>query len=417
MPYTLDEIERQLMVGEDSRAEFKEVRLGKNGVRSPNSDAIASEMVAFANTDGGTIFLGVDDEGIVRGLPNDRLQDIEDWIINVATNNLDLPIEPILRREQLQRPDGKNTVIILVGIHRGLFVHGTSNGRHYLRVGSSKQILAGPRLARLFQKRERTFVFDEQRHPSATLGDLDQSNLEQYFGGVPDTIPWIDLLRNTKIVATVEDDVVRPTVAGLLAFGRQPQRHLPHAYIDAAVYRDTCLTSDDLVHSEHIRGRVDVQIESAVKFVDRFMLKPARKPAARIDYPQYDLRTIREAIVNAVAHRDYSITGSKIRMFLFCDRIEIYSPGDLPNALTIESMAYRVFTRNQLLVNFLSRMKSPRTGHAFLESRGEGVRTILQIGKAHAGRSPIYNLYGEELMLKIWSKPSPHETMDITIEA
>ncbi len=92
-------------------------------------------------------------------------------------------------------------------------------------------------------------------------------------------------------------------------------------------------------------------------------------------------------------------------MFLFSDRIEIYSPGDLPNAITIESMAYRVFTRNQLLVNFLSRIKSTSTGKVILESRGEGGRTILSIGKNHSGQTPMYSLYGVELVLTIWAKP------------
>ena len=125
--------------------------------------------------------------------------------------------------------------------------------------------------------------------------------------------------------------------------------------------------------------------------------------------PQYDLGAVHEAIVNAIAHRDYSIAGSKTRLFLFADRLELYSPGTLPNTLTIETMPFRVFTRNQLLVSFLSRLKSRRTSRAFLESHGEGVRRILQASEAHAGRRPVYELFGEELRLKIWAKPSPHE--------
>lgn len=407
---TIEEIERQLTAGEDSRAEFKEVVLSKRTVNSPNTEGFAGEMVAFANADGGVIFLGVDDEGIVRGLPDERLRDIESWVVNVATNNCDPPIRPVLRRERLQRHDGTETSVILIDIHRGLYVHGTSSGRHYERVGSSKQILAGQRLARLFQERGRAFVFDEQPVPTATLEDLDQSKLARYFDGGRQTIPWLDLLHNTRIVAMGEEGVVRPTVAGLLAFGKVPRNHLPSAYIEAAVYRGTHLTSDELVHADHIEGRANAQIESAVEFVDRFMLRPARKSAGRKDYPQFDINAIHEAIVNAVAHRDYSIAGAKIRMFLFTDRIELYSPGELPNTLTIKTMAYRVFTRNQLLVNFLSRMKSARTGRGFLESRGEGVRTILNASEAHAGRRPIYELFGNELRLTIWAKSSPHET-------
>lgn len=406
---TLDQIQRQLANGEDARAEFKELVLGERGVRSPNTEDMAGEMVAFANAEGGVLFLGVEDRGVVRGLPDERLADVERWVVNVATNSCDPPIRPILRKERLPRPDRSEAIVMLVEIRRGLYVHGTNSGRHYVRVGSSKQILTGAPLARLFQERGRALIFDEQPVPSATEDDLDYESLERFFENGPSSIPRADLLRNTRVLARAGDAPDRPTVAGLLAFGKAPRTHLPSAYVEAAVYRGSALTSDDLVHSEQIEGRVYAQIDDATAFVERFMLKPSRKRAGREDYPQYDVGAVHEAIVNAVAHRDYSIAGSKIRLFLFSDRLELYSPGGLPNTLTIETMPFRVFTRNQLLVSFLSRMKSRRTGRAFLESRGEGVRRILDASEAHSGRRPAYELFGEELRLTIWAKPSPHE--------
>jgi predicted HTH transcriptional regulator len=406
---TLHDIERQLAAGEDSRAEFKEIVFGTHGIRSPNTEDMGAEMVAFANADGGVIFVGVDDAGIVRGLAEERGADVERWIVNVATNNCDPPIRPILRRERLPGPAGPEAVVMLIEIRRGLYVHATSGGRHYVRVGSSKQLLTGAPLARLFQERGRAFVFDEQPIPTATTDDLDHGRLERFFDDGPRTIPWRDLLRNTRVVATGDDGVDRPTVAGLLAFSKAPRSHLPSAYIEAAVYRGSNLTSNDLAHSEQIEGPADAQIDEATAFVERFMLKPARKPAGRMDYPQYDIGVLHEAIVNSVAHRDYSIAGSKIRLFLFADRMELYSPGGPPNTLTIETMPFRVFTRNQLLVSFLSKMRSHRTGRSFLESRGEGVRRILDDSEAHSGRRPQYELFGEELRLTIWAKPSPHE--------
>jgi predicted HTH transcriptional regulator len=383
--------------------------LGAHGVRSPNTEDMAGEMVGFANAEGGVILLGVEDSGIVRGLPEDRLADVERWVVNVATNNCDPPIRPIVRKERLPQPDGSEAIVMLVEVRRGLYVHGTSGGRHYVRVGSSKQILTGTPLARLFQERGRAFVFDEQPVPTATEEDLDRAILERFFQNGPSAIPWPDLLRNTRVLARADEGPDRPTVAGLLAFGEAPRAHLPSAYVEAAVYRGIALTSDELVHSEQIGGRCDAQIDDGTAFVERFMLKPARKPAGREDYPQYEIAAVHEAIVNAVAHRDYSIAGSKIRLFLFSDRLELYSPGGLPNTLTIETMPFRVFTRNQLLVNFLSKMKSRRTGRAFLESRGEGVRRILDASEAHSGRRPVYDVFGDELRLTIWAKPSPHE--------
>ena len=121
----------------------------------------------------------------------------------------------------------------------------------------------------------------------------------------------------------------------------------------------------------------------------------------------YDLGVVDEAIVNAVAHRDYAIAGAKIRLFLFANRLELYSPGKLPNTITLDDMPYRTFTRNQLLAGFLSRLRSKRTGQVFLESRGEGVRKILEDGEAHSGRRPEYELFGDELRLTLWAKRVP----------
>jgi len=260
----------------------------------------------------------------------------------------------------------------------------------------------------LFQQRGRAFVFDEQPVFTATPEDLDRPSLERFFDATA-SLPWLDLLSNTRVLARDENGVDRPTVAGLLAFGVAPGDHLFSAYIEAAVYRGSRFTSDELVHTEQISGRVDDQIDGATRFVERFMLKPAVKPSGREDFPQYTIGAVHEAIVNAVAHRDYSVGGSKIRLFLFADRLELYSPGSLPNTLTIETMPYRVFTRNQLLVGFLSKIKSKRTGRAFLESRGEGVRRILEESQQHSGRKPEYKVFDDELLLTIWAKPSPHE--------
>ena len=132
-----------------------------------------------------------------------------------------------------------------------------------------------------------------------------------------------------------------------------------------------------------------------------------KKESGRSSEPPYDLDVVDEAIVNAVAHRDYAIAGSKIRLFLFADRLELYSPGRLPNTLTLEDMPYRTFTRNQLLASFLSRVRSKRTGQVFLESRGEGVRKILEDGEAHSGRRPVYELFGDELRLTLWARSVP----------
>ncbi len=248
-------------------------------------------------------------------------------------------------------------------------------------------------------------VFDEQPVYNAAKKDLDSEKIKQFFGETV-SIPFEDLLLNTRITIRDENSIDRPTVAGLLAFSPTVQEYLPSAYIAAAVYRGFELDSNDLIHSQQIKGTLSEQIDNALLFVKRFMIIAAKKPVGRIDQPQFNLGAVFEALVNAVAHRDYSISGSKIRLFMFADRLELYSPGDLPNTVTLENMPFRVFTRNQLLVSFLSRMKSKKTNQSYLESRGEGVRRIISESEALSGKKPEYKLLGQELLLTIWGPTS-----------
>lgn len=405
---TLEAIREQILAGEDSFAEFKELGYGDRSVISPNAEDIAGEMVAFANAEGGAIFLGVTDHGLIQGIPQDRANVVENWVINLASNNCDPPIRPLVRKIILPNPAGEGEQIFLVLIKKSLYVHRTSSGRWYVRVGSTKRDLTQHELARLFQQRGRSFIFDEMLVHAATEADLDHAALQQFFGGSA-VIPWEQLLFNTRILNRADEGTLRPTVAGLLAFGTNPKTHFPAAFIEAAVYRGVELDSNHLIHAEQIDGPLSRQIDGAVAFVERFMLKPATKDAGRLEYPQFAVPAVHEAIVNAVAHRDYAISGSKIRLFLYDDRLELMSPGDLPNTITLETLPYRQFTRNQLLVSFLAKIRSPRTGRAFIEARGEGVRKILSESEAHSGKRPEYRLVGQELILTIWAKPSPHE--------
>ena len=400
---TREQILHQLLAGEDGYAEFKEIRFGDRGVLSPNTEELAGELVAFANAEGGVVFLGVDDSGAVCGIPPERFDTVERWLLNVATHNCDPPIRPVVRRAVLPQDGAGDKLILLAVVPRGLYTHRTSGVRYYTRAGSTKRDLTPPELARLFQQRGREYVFDEQPVLAAAVDDLNRNRLEAFFGRSP-TIPWLDLLRNTRVTFRDEDGVDRPTVAGLLVFATEPTEFLASGSIEAACYHGTRLSSDDLVHAERLAGPVPDQIDAGIAFVARFMHAAPGKGPSKGHVVPYDLDVVDEAIVNAVAHRDYAIAGSKIRLFLFADRLELYSPGKLPNTITLEDMPYRTFTRNQLLVSFLSRLQSKRTGRVFLESRGEGVRKILEGGETHSGRRPEYELFGDELRLTIWAK-------------
>ena len=148
---TPEQIRNQLRAGEDGRTEFKEIRFGDRSVLSPNTEELAGELVAFANAEGGVVFLGVDDSGAARGIPPARWDAVEHWLLNVATHNCDPPIRPVVRKALLPDDEESDDRILLAEVPRGLYVHRTSGGRCYIRVGSTKRDLTPPELARLFQ--------------------------------------------------------------------------------------------------------------------------------------------------------------------------------------------------------------------------------------------------------------------------
>ncbi|MFQ5631557.1 MAG: helix-turn-helix domain-containing protein [bacterium] len=169
---TLDEIKTQILASEDSLAEFKELCFRNRNIISPNTEDIAGELVALANTEGGALFLGVQDNGEIQGISKNQLDSVEKWLINIATNNCDPPIRPIIRKFVLPNPDKQRVEIMLAIISKSLYVHRTSGGRWYTRVGSTKRDLTQQELARLFQQRGRSFVFDESFVPAAMQKDL-----------------------------------------------------------------------------------------------------------------------------------------------------------------------------------------------------------------------------------------------------
>ena len=178
-------------------------------------------------------------------------------------------------------------------------------------------------------------------------------------------------------------------------------------------YRGTRHDSNYQLDAQEITGPVDAQVRAVLAFVRKNMRVAARKEPARVEIPQFSMRAVFEAIVNAVAHRDYSVHGSKIRLFLFDDRLEMYSPGPLPNTVTVDSIALRQSTRNELLTTLLARcpVEDP-TGEFvrgfLMEKRGDGVPIILEESRKLSGRDPEYRLIDDaELLLTIWAaKPA-----------
>jgi predicted HTH transcriptional regulator len=204
-------------------------------------------------------------------------------------------------------------------------------------------------------------------------------------------------------------------VTGVLVASCTPRRWLPNAYVQAVAYRGVDVVPQgpgDLyqLDAKDIEGPVDEQIIEACRFVLRNMKVQATKSVGRRDRPQFDMTAVFEAVVNAVAHRDYSVHGSKIRLRLFADRLELYSPGGLPNTLDIDSLPFRQAARNETLASILARCPIPdglewleTDRRTMMERRGEGVRIVLENSERLSGRRPEYRLVDQaELILTIY---------------
>lgn len=354
----------------------------------------------MANADGGLVLFGVEDSGAVVGVPEERLDQVRHWIAEVAKNDCAPPIRPTIRVESVPDPAGVDRPVIVVEIPQGIFVHRTAVGRCFARIGLTKRRLTPPEVVRLGRERARGFLFDGQIVFEADVESLQRSRFESFFGPSP-PLPWLDLLRRSGSTRRDCDGVDRPTVVGILIFGKDPTDFLPSAFIEAVQYGGVESSSTDMVRKDRLDGPVADQIDAAVAFVAA--AQECAGDSRTSDSAPYDPEVVEEGIVNAVAHRDYSIHGSWIRLSLYADRLEIRSPGLPPNTMTLEAMPYRTFSRNQRLLSFLSRLRSQRTGKAYIASRGEGVGTILQRGEAHSGRRPEYDLPGNDLRLTMWA--------------
>ncbi len=406
------ELLEKIRLGEDSFLELKEVRFAGNRVTAPHRDSLADELGAFANGRGGVCVLGVDDRREVLGIPLDRLDMVEDFIRELCVSSVTPSLMPVIERLNLPSSTGEMLPIMKIEIPRSLFVH-KSPGGYLHRIGSAKREMSPDYLARLFQQRSQARIirFDEQSVPGATLDEL-SAPLWQRFASPRTSDSREVLLDKLAMARTDTDGILRPTVAGVLLASADPRRWLPNAFIQAVAYRGTDVLPQGneayQLDAQDISGPLDQQVLAACHFVKKNMRVQASKHEGRHDLPQFDLTAVFEALVNAVAHRDYAIHGAKIRLRLFADRLELYSPGAIPNTMTVESLPYRQAARNEAITSLLA--KCPVQGGdrdftdrgAMMDKRGEGVRIILDRSERLSGKRPSYRLLDEsELLLVI----------------
>jgi predicted HTH transcriptional regulator len=406
---SIEELSRKIQLGEDSSLELKAVFFRGANVLDPHPNSLADELAAFANSRDGVVVLGVDDETReVTGIPLEKLDAVELYVRNLCNDLVKPPLQVGIFRIELPDVAGNMKPVIKIEVPRSLFVH-QSPGGYFYRSGSSKRPMPPDYLARLFQQRSqaRLIRFEEQAVPNTSMADLSQPLWERFTTRSAE--PAEVVLSKRNLLTRDDRDGIRASVAGVLMCSENPAKHLAGACIEAVRYRGVIQDSNYQLDALKIQGPLDEQIRQAMLFLRRNQVVAATKETHRVEKPQFSERAVFEAIVNAVAHRDYSIYGSKIRFFLFDNRLELFSPGALPNTVTVDSLPLRQSTRNELITSLLAECPVPEAAGSvkrafYMEKRGDGVPIILRESEELSGRRPEYRLIDDsELLLTIFA--------------
>jgi len=384
------ELKQRIAIWEDLHTEFKEWPIRPHD--------LAASLVAFANTDGGQLILGVAEDRRVVGIddPDAVMQTVD----QIAYQNCAPPLTVI--QETVQTGEGKTVVVVNVpkGDQRPYRTH---RGIYYVRTTSGRRRASRWELMRLFQAAEALF-YDETVVVQASLADLDAWAVERfletaYHRSLEELgVSYEQLLLNWRLIRE-QDDQLHPTVSGLLFFGRNPQRFLPQAHVVAAR-----IPGEDLApppsDAKRLEGPLPVILDDAVRFL-RLHLQVAHhlrgfEPEV---YPELPEEALRETLVNALAHRDYTVM-APVRLFVFDNRVVVRTPGGLPNTVTIEAMKLGAahVLRNPTIYTLFSRL-------GMVTGIGSGVYRTIQMVKQATGQEPEIYLEGNELVVSLPRRP------------
>jgi len=388
------ELRELIANGENSGVAFKEENLSSKG--------FAKDAVAFLNLRGGTILIGVSDDRKITGVTR---PDMEEWVMNVCRDRVEPPTIPFY--EELHPKEGRVAVVSFPpGPFKPYKLLAGRESEWYIRVGSTSRPCSREEMARLYQEGG-FFNVAIQPVPGSSLSDLDMRRLRQYYAHVLDNPEpssneeWIESLALLEFVSR-RDESAMATVGGVLLFGRQPRRLLPQSGIRLIIYKGS-RPDYDVVRDEQLVGPMvglfDSKLErtedaglaeQALGILDDTQVIPANITVShgrrlKTGEPSLLAQALRELIVNALVHRDYTITGRDITLSIFSDRIEVSSPGRLPNTVTIEGLKQGIrYARNQLLINVMR-------DYGYVEHRGMGIRSkVIPAMRQYNGTEPEF---------------------------
>ncbi len=397
--------------GENSGVEFK-----RDDIRP---EQLAKEVVAFANLQGGRILLGVDDDRQITGLQRDHPQE---WVLNVFRDKIHPQIIPFYEEIQVE-PDLKVAVItIAAGISKPYVVRHNSREEVYIRMGDRSELASREQQLRLFESGGLLHV-ETLPVPGTSVSDIDISRLDYYLRTIikDPVIPasnseWIERLLGLGLMA--EDGMGNPvcSVAGLLCFGINPRRYLRQSGLRVMSFSGNDKEYRallDVVLDAPLIGRWAVTDAGQKQLIDEGLIEKfssAIEPfitqeAAEIDKNMrrektifYPWEAVRETVINALVHRDWT-RSVDIEVTNYSDRLEVISPGRLQNSMTVAKMiAGQRSPRNTLIMEILR-------DYGYVDSRGMGVRTkVIPLMCSHNGCEPVFEVTEDYLKVVLFKK-------------
>lgn len=342
------------------------------------TEPLAECLVAFANTDGGAVLIGIDEKGrVLTGVHPEELE----GALKAAERLCRPPV--VTGWEQIETEAG---TAYAINVPRSPELHSLADGRVLIRVGGENRPLGGEEIRHLAATKS-AGDFEAEALPGATRADLDDEMIAEYvekrqqrqrrvFEETPD-----ELLQ--EIGALTRDG--RPTHSGLLLFGRNPQQFVPHAGLVFVKFPGTTPGGEGGLagygRREEFNGPLARVIEGAWQVVWSEMAVGAVVTGLeRQEITEYPAFAVREALVNAVCHRDYRLKGRRIEIRMYSDRLEVISPGGLPGYITIDNIVEEHFSRNPRLVNGLFQW-------GYIEELGLGIDRMIE-DMVNAGHPP-----------------------------
>ncbi|MCH8127551.1 putative DNA binding domain-containing protein [candidate division KSB1 bacterium] len=322
--------------GETSKVEFK------GDIDSP--DKLNAEMVAFANSLGGLLIIGVDDNADVKGLSKDQLKKYQNLAMNLAANNTKPPIGSIWT--EVVKIEDKN--VLLIYIEKGITLYRDKNHSVWVRSGPNKRkVIDNAEMSRLMQEKKLLYA-EQQIIGNATLADVNIGLFKEFYKNrfeevIIDKKGEVErILNNLKLL--VNDNL---TLASLLLFGNNNRAIIPQFCINAIWFDTNEFLTDKYRSSDNIYGTMVEKYNKGKDFVvsklNRIQKDKDFNSIGDLEIPEL---VIKELLINAIFHRDYFIEDS-IKLYIFPNRVEIKNPGRLPNNLTVEDIKRGIQRRDR----------------------------------------------------------------------